>query len=572
MSSGASSSNMPGPASPPAQLLVDIGSGRPESNGLDYAPLDGQDGAPTLEPAATVIQSIPGDTHPVDVHVSILNEASTSGVRIPSYQNQTAADIESGRSRLDSVGSFSSGASDEALLSSTSGTVSAPAGTVGPAPASPRRPAPASHFPRRENLPLLRGRHHARHQYEEIDEHLNNFPDDPHFTELIRQAELAIDNGILPERIYQGSSGSYFVKNPDGKVIGVFKPKDEEPYGRLNPKWTKWMHRLCCPCCFGRSCLIPNQGYMSEAGASLVDQKLGLDVVPKTKVVNLASDTFNYLRIDIEKARAKRMVYEHFPKVGKRFHRLGLPPKVGSFQTFVEGYKDADQLLRRFEVEPLSEAVSKDFQFRFEQLVVLDYITRNTDRGNDNWLINYERPDLKSDNSSTTTGDAEAGPSSGSGVESWGLVEPSKIDIAAIDNGLSFPFKHPDSWRTYPYHWAWLPYAKVPFSKKVKDLVLPKLADMNFVQDLCDELYNLFKTDKGFDRHLFEKQMSVMRGQILNLTQALKDGKSPLQLVQMPVVIVERSRGHVGTTERFRSFSDTFTQRFQSKSPFFSWC
>jgi len=31
-----------------------------------------------------------------------------------------------------------------------------------------------------------------------------------------------------------------------------------------------------------------------------------------------------------------------------------------------------------------------------------------------------------------------------------------------------------------------------------------------------------------------------MRGQILNLTQALKDGKSPLQLVQMPAVIVER--------------------------------
>ena len=51
---------------------------------------------------------------------------------------------------------------------------------------------------------------------------------------------------------------------------------------------------------------------------------------------------------------------------------------------------------------------------------------------------------------------------------------------------------------------------------------------------------NTFQTDKGFDRHLFEKQMSVMRGQILNLSQALKDGKSPLQLVQMPVVIVER--------------------------------
>lgn len=46
--------------------------------------------------------------------------------------------------------------------------------------------------------------------------------------------------------------------------------------------------------------------------------------------------------------------------------------------------------------------------------------------------------------------------------------------------------------------------------------------------------------DKGFDKGLFERQMSVMRGQVLNLTQALKDGKSPVQLVQMPCVLVER--------------------------------
>ena len=110
------------------------------------------------------------------------------------------------------------------------------------------------------------------------------FSDDPQFTELVRQAEQAIESGFYPERIYQGSSGSYFVKNTEGTTIGVFKPKDEEPYGRLNPKWTKWMHRLCCPCCFGRSCLCPNQGYMSEAGASLVDAKLELNIVPKTKV------------------------------------------------------------------------------------------------------------------------------------------------------------------------------------------------------------------------------------------------------------------------------------------------
>ena len=29
----------------------------------------------------------------------------------------------------------------------------------------------------------------------------------------------------------------------------------------------------------------------------------------------------------------------------------------------------------------------------------------------------------------------------------WDLVNNPKIFVAAIDNGLAFPFKHPDSWR-----------------------------------------------------------------------------------------------------------------------------
>ena len=41
------------------------------------------------------------------------------------------------------------------------------------------------------------------------------------------------------------------------------------------------------------------------------------------QVVKLASETFNYLRIDVEKSKAKKIVNEHFPKVGRRFHRLG---------------------------------------------------------------------------------------------------------------------------------------------------------------------------------------------------------------------------------------------------------
>lgn len=365
--------------------------------------------------------------------------------------------------------------------------------------------------------------------------------------------------------------------------MGVFKPKDEEPYGRLNPKWTKWLHKLCCPCLFGRSCLVPNQGYLSEAGASIVDQKLGLNVVPRTKVVKLVSETFNYSRIDREKSHVKKIVSDHFPSVGRRFHRIGLPPKVlqrprlsrlfsyvliagslsqqvGSFQLFVEGYKDADYWLRRWESDPLPEAVRKQFQLQFEKLVILDFIIRNTDRGNDNWLIKYEKPEVR-----------PGGAGGGAEEDDWSIVRLPEVKIAAIDNGLAFPFKHPDSWRAYPFHWAWLPYAKVPFSQEIKEHVLPLISDMNVVQDLCDELYGIFKEDKGFDRHMFERQMGVMRGQLLNLSQALKDGKSPVQLVQMPPVVVERSKGHVGTTAAFRNFSDTFTQRFQYKGPVFSW-
>ncbi|XP_014241184.1 phosphatidylinositol 4-kinase type 2-alpha isoform X2 [Cimex lectularius] len=379
------------------------------------------------------------------------------------------------------------------------------------------------------------------------------------------QAHTAIENKVYPERIYQGSSGSYFVKNPSGKIIGVFKPKDEEPYGRLNPKWTKWMHRLCCPCCFGRSCLIPNQGYLSEAGASLVDQKLNLGIVPKTKVVYLTSETFNYDSIARGTSHFKHFMFDSCPIVGKRFNRLGLKPKVGSFQVFVDGYKDADYWLRRFEVDGMPPATQREFRFQFERLVVLDYIIRNTDRGNDNWLIKYDPPVVKNQ------------PRLGGGDEEmkdptdWDTAKPN-ISVAAIDNGLAFPFKHPDSWRAYPYHWAWIPQAKVPFSQETKDLILPRIRDINFVEELIDDLRNLFKQDKGFDGKAFDQQMSVMHGQILNLKQALIDNSSPLQLVQKPAIVLRRTSGLVGTTSTFKSFSDAFTEDVQRKSPFFSWC
>lgn len=73
------------------------------------------------------------------------------------------------------------------------------------------------------------------------------------FAVIIESVRLAIEHGVQPLMISQGSSGSYFARNPDGKVVGVFKPKDEEPYAAGNPKWNKWIHRNLFPCCFGRA-------------------------------------------------------------------------------------------------------------------------------------------------------------------------------------------------------------------------------------------------------------------------------------------------------------------------------
>ncbi|KAI1722594.1 phosphatidylinositol 3- and 4-kinase domain-containing protein [Ditylenchus destructor] len=338
------------------------------------------------------------------------------------------------------------------------------------------------------------------------------------------------------------------------------------------------------------------QGYLSEAGASLIDQKLGLGVVPKTAVVSLAAPTFNYSAIDRAKARSKERLRARFPDLGRHFRRIGLPPKKGSFQVFVNGYKDASYWLRQWESNPeqaLPPKTQHDFQLQFESMVVLDYIIRNTDRGNDNWLIKYTPAQLnvikevnelntttegKTSPSTTTTTqtDAEQGPlidfgsddgkslerpaapssttdttsaeivikpeeptssqehNNAENEDNWEDISMPHVSIAAIDNGLAFPFKHPDQWRTYPYRWSYLSMAQHPFSEDTVQKILPFLDNMEFVRELGNDLQRIFENDGGFDKNTFAKQLSVIRGQIFNLREALRTRKSPAQLVQMP--------------------------------------
>lgn len=343
------------------------------------------------------------------------------------------------------------------------------------------------------------------------------------FEDVVESVRLAIELGVHPRMISQGSSGSYFARNSEGKVVGVFKPKDEEPYASRNPKWTKWIHRNLFPCCFGRACLIPNLSYVSEAAAYVLDSRLQTNLVPFTDIVWLSSKSFFYDFWDRRKAW-----------MGKR----ALPPKAGSFQVFLKGFKDANLFLRdhpwpdqtntglrpedapKRKKRPWNEAcrpsgihsddeeedelengyapspsppsdsnerrfywtegLKQSFREELEKLVILDYIMRNTDRGLDNWMIkinwkteevsivadppksnerqeeedqDYTPParpvSVNSDRATTAPNPYKKHEAmvavSRTGTPLSGQDPQASLQIGAIDNSLSWPWKHPDA-------------------------------------------------------------------------------------------------------------------------------
>ncbi|KAI8800070.1 phosphatidylinositol 4-kinase type 2-beta-like protein [Cladochytrium replicatum] len=337
------------------------------------------------------------------------------------------------------------------------------------------------------------------------------------FLQIVEEVKLAIAEAIYPVRIAKGSSGSYFCYSRKREIVGVFKPKNEEPYGQMNPKWVKWAHRTFLPCCFGRSCIIPNLGYLSEAGASYLDRRLGLNVVPRTEVVILSSPSFHYGRQDIQAWKS-----------GKP-----LPGKIGSFQLFLKGFKDATEFFKEgydrlgvsvsnsgpsttIDIDVLqsqqpsnpavwSDQMRREFQWGFERLVCLDYLIRNTDRGLDNWMVKQSTD-----------------PEPSSSTESTSTQPHVSIQVAGIDNGLAFPHKHPDHFRSYPFGWTLLPCADVPFSAETRGYILHHLTSEQWWRDTVRGLRELFSIDPDFDSRMFSRQMGVVRGQGYNLVEVLR--------------------------------------------------
>ncbi|EXJ70715.1 uncharacterized protein A1O5_05705 [Cladophialophora psammophila CBS 110553] len=433
------------------------------------------------------------------------------------------------------------------------------------------------------------------------------------FDDIVESVRVAIELGTHPKMISQGSSGSYFARNGEGKVVGVFKPKDEEPYASRNPKWTKWLHRNLLPFAFGRACLIPNLSYVSEAAAYVLDYQLRTYIVPYTDVVWLSSKVF---------------YYDFWERRSTWGGKKSLPAKPGSFQVFLKGYKDANLFLRenpwpdqatefRADMEhsrkrrrwsncipggrgsdddddeeeaprvvspPPSEDAPKfrwtpnirqAFREELEKLVILDYIMRNTDRGLDNWMIKIdwktEEVSLVAEppkpNGTTENGDAHLRPAlvspnispqrpesntsrpykryeameSRTGTPSNAQEPQCSITIGAIDNSLSWPWKHPDAWRSFPFGWLFLPVSLIgqPFSTKTRDHFLPLLTSTAWWSETQLALRRVFALDADFKESMFARQIAVMKGQAWNVVETLKqEDHGPLELTRRTRVCV----------------------------------
>ncbi|TVY82889.1 Phosphatidylinositol 4-kinase lsb6 [Lachnellula suecica] len=425
------------------------------------------------------------------------------------------------------------------------------------------------------------------------------------FDVVVESVKVAIEQGMHPKMITQGSSGSYFARNTEGKVVGVFKPKDEEPYAAGNPKWNKWIHRNLFPCFFGRACLIPNLSYVSEAAAYTLDCRLRTHLVPYTDIVHLSSKSFHY------DFWARRNFYRK---------KKSFPPKVGSFQVFLKGFKDANIFLREnpwpdhasgvyrpadgprkkgkawrdtcrpnsdrldddYEEEEIpvvadegqnrrfvwTDTLQQSFREELEKLVILDYIMRNTDRGLDNWMIkvDYENQDVSIvSEPPKMNGVHEAEPSPrlvpssdsmtpGSGP--YRVQQPMEaisrsatpmpkggptMSIGAIDNSLSWPWKHPDAWRSFPFGWLFLPVSLIgqPFSQKTRDHFLPLLTSKQWWSETQMELRKIFSQDADFQERMFARQVAVMKGQAWNVVETLKTADhGPLELTRRARVCV----------------------------------
>lgn len=338
-------------------------------------------------------------------------------------------------------------------------------------------------------------------KYQKID-----ISDDATYYQLINNFELllkkTLKSTIQPRLMKKGSSGTYMIFDSENtQPVFIFKPMNEEPYSILNqPKWLKFLQYKLLPWTFGRECLINNgnYGYITDLLASRLDYMLFDDegIVPWCDVCVLDSASFfakNSVRSNVRlfiKDIITMIEHSYDQNINWLFYcvlfikifitkmfkllvfictgtlsgeKIAVQRKLGSLQTFEKDFETADEFFKKYPLPEHELEGSESFNIwtvellnelhrELQKLFVLDFMSRNTDRNTDNWMICY-KPEEDAGN---------------------------KIKIKAIDNSLSFPFHHPNSIRTYPFEWL----------HHLPVYILQKKMDQEFIEKILLKLSN----------------------------------------------------------------------------------
>ena len=171
----------------------------------------------------------------------------------------------------------------------------------------------------------------------------------------VAEARLALDRSVRPTLVSEGISGSYLLYNRQGRPWAVFKPEEQEPGMRANPKGFGDLKPF-----LDRIQIAPGTSFQRERAAYLLDRG-HFSGVPLTTVAEMPRRFF-------------------IPQGSSPFAR-------GSFQKFVPGCThawDHYQILPW----PLSSADGHRIPVHeIHKIAILDIRTLNSDRHLKNFLV-----------------------------------------------------------------------------------------------------------------------------------------------------------------------------------------
>lgn len=341
------------------------------------------------------------------------------------------------------------------------------------------------------------------HEVQQANQH-NPVPldENPALESVSKTAAVWAKMGSLVKST-SGSSTSYRIVEGggEGKTLGIFKASVEEPLGSKNTKVAQRIKAIvlrCLPKSLVGSLFetAAGQGYVAE-----VVQKKVAD-----RVIKILENLRNDLEFEQHQAIIDQMIQGLVPNTEIVNFSIGdQEEKVGSFQEWVDeehqdAYKFFDLKNKNYQKKFFGNAASEQAlpQEYFDMLVIIDYVTGNSDRHGENWFVLTDNADP---------------------------VNRVK-GIRLIDGGWSMAPQPPQSKRAIElgnqYKWKNLPHANNQFSPLGQQVIQGLYQESIYIQQDIQNLYDS-QPEEMFPKETNEKRVLAMVERLHVLNQ-LREG------------------------------------------------